>query len=249
MNDEPSQDLIEVRLRSAAQFAPVRVLEDHYERDEEGRRRLVGGSSVPIRIVMVEAAEELERLRAAVNALPELLAENAKLRERNAPPADDGIVGRDEVLKDVYDWLTSYAANHYTFKKGLYERYEIESEFLTETADDMIEDLAGEPLKQKWRDVQSWHTRIAEIRKECAEQVARLSAELAAERARRAEVEKVAIDVGASLAAAISLLERGGERAAPSRKMFNVMLTDYKKSLARARAYFNSPATLTKDTP
>ena len=63
------------------------------------------------------------------------------------------------------------------------------------------------------------------------------------------EVEKVAIDVGASLAAAISLLERGGERAAPSRKMFNVMLTDYKKSLARARAYFNSPATLTKDTP
>ena len=63
------------------------------------------------------------------------------------------------------------------------------------------------------------------------------------------EVEKVAIDVMASLVAAISLLERGGERAAPSRKMFNVMLTDYKKSLARARAYFNSPATLTKDTP
>jgi hypothetical protein len=81
MNDEPSQDLIEVRLRSAAQFAPVRVLEDHYERDEEGRRRLVGGSSVPIRIVMVEAAEELERLRAAVNALPELLADNEGLRE------------------------------------------------------------------------------------------------------------------------------------------------------------------------
>jgi hypothetical protein len=82
MNDEPSQDLIEVRLRSAAQFAPVRVLEDHYERDEEGRRRLVSGSSVPIRIVMVEAAEELERLRAAVNALPELLAENERLKQQ-----------------------------------------------------------------------------------------------------------------------------------------------------------------------
>jgi hypothetical protein len=80
MNDEPSQDLIEVRLRSAAQFAPVRVLEDHYERDEEGRRRLVGGSSVPIRIVMVEAAEELERLRAAVNALPELPEMLAKVK-------------------------------------------------------------------------------------------------------------------------------------------------------------------------
>lgn len=81
MNDEPSQDLIEVRLRSAAQFAPVRVLEDHYERDEEGRRRLVGGSSVPIRIVMVEAAEELERLRAAVNALPELVERVKRLEE------------------------------------------------------------------------------------------------------------------------------------------------------------------------
>ena len=93
MNDEPSQDLIEVRLRSAAQFAPVRVLEDHYERDEEGRRRLVGGSSVPIRIVMVEAAEELERLRAAVNALPELpemLAKVKRLEEALKPFAAVG---------------------------------------------------------------------------------------------------------------------------------------------------------------
>jgi hypothetical protein len=93
MNDEPSQDLIEVRLRSAAQFAPVRVLEDHYERDEKGRRRLVGGSSVPIRIVMVEAAEELERLRAAVNALPELpemLAKVKRLEEALKPFAAVG---------------------------------------------------------------------------------------------------------------------------------------------------------------
>jgi hypothetical protein len=99
MNDEPSQDLIEVRLRSAAQFAPVRVLEDHYERDEEGRRRLVGGSSVPIRIVMVEAAEELERLRAAVNALPELLAmaeENARLRAALQAIVDNAEIGERE---------------------------------------------------------------------------------------------------------------------------------------------------------
>ena len=39
-----------------------------------------------------------------------------------------------------------------------------------------------------------------------------------------------------SLAAAISLLERGGKRAAPSDKMFAVMLDDYRKSLKIARA-------------
>jgi hypothetical protein len=113
MNDEPSQDLIEVRLRSAAQFAPVRVLEDHYERDEEGRRRLVGGSSVPIRIVMVEAAEELERLRAAVNALPELVAmaeENARLREALQAIADRHIPDQPPAY-DVSE--ADYARKHY----------------------------------------------------------------------------------------------------------------------------------------
>ena len=43
------------------------------------------------------------------------------------------------------------------------------------------------------------------------------------------------IDVGASLAAAISLLERGGKKAAPSDKMFAQMLVDYNASLDRFR--------------
>ena len=46
-------------------------------------------------------------------------------------------------------------------------------------------------------------------------------------------------DVGASLAAAISLLERGGKaakKAAPSDRMFDQMVKDYKASLERARA-------------
>lgn len=46
------------------------------------------------------------------------------------------------------------------------------------------------------------------------------------------------ISCAASLAAAISLLERGGKaakKAAPSDKMFDQMLTDYRKSLANAR--------------
>lgn len=44
------------------------------------------------------------------------------------------------------------------------------------------------------------------------------------------------ISTAASLAAAISLLERGGKKAAPSDKMFAVMLDDYRKSLDGARA-------------
>lgn len=46
------------------------------------------------------------------------------------------------------------------------------------------------------------------------------------------------IDVAASLAAALSLLERGGKaakKAAPSDKMFDQMLKDYRASLARVR--------------
>jgi hypothetical protein len=39
-----------------------------------------------------------------------------------------------------------------------------------------------------------------------------------------------------SLAAAISLLERSGKKAAPSDKMFDQMLVDYRKNLNAARA-------------
>lgn len=42
-------------------------------------------------------------------------------------------------------------------------------------------------------------------------------------------------DVTASLAAAISLLERSPKTAAPSNKMFDQMLDDYRASLERAR--------------
>lgn len=48
----------------------------------------------------------------------------------------------------------------------------------------------------------------------------------------------IVIDLAASLAAAISLLEKGGKaakKAAPSDKMFDQMLRDYRESLDRAR--------------
>lgn len=66
----------------------------------------------------------------------------------------------------------------------------------------------------------------------------------------RAEVERLAetgIDLAAHLAAAISLLERGGKaakKAAPSDKMFDQMIRDYKRSLNKAR----TALTQTKDT-
>ena len=44
------------------------------------------------------------------------------------------------------------------------------------------------------------------------------------------------VDVAASLAAAISLLERGGKKAAASDRMFAQMLLDYNASLDRFRA-------------
>lgn len=46
-------------------------------------------------------------------------------------------------------------------------------------------------------------------------------------------------DTTASLVAAISLLERGGKKAAPSNMMFDIMLDDYRKSVERARALLN----------
>jgi len=54
-----------------------------------------------------------------------------------------------------------------------------------------------------------------------------------------ARLRGVAISTAASLAAAISLLERGGKaakKAAPSDNMFDQMLTDYRNSLDAARA-------------
>lgn len=54
-----------------------------------------------------------------------------------------------------------------------------------------------------------------------------------------AEIERlrrVVVDVTANLVAAVSLLECGGKEAAPSDKMFGVMIDDYKKSVERARA-------------
>lgn len=47
----------------------------------------------------------------------------------------------------------------------------------------------------------------------------------------------------ASLAATISLLENGGKKAAPSDKMFAVMLDDYRKSLEEYRAAMKGQST------
>ena len=45
--------------------------------------------------------------------------------------------------------------------------------------------------------------------------------------------------LGPSLAAAISMLERGSKKVAPSDKMFDMMLADYRKALASARTTLN----------
>jgi hypothetical protein len=54
--------------------------------------------------------------------------------------------------------------------------------------------------------------------------------------ARIAELEAALSDTTAHLVAAVSLLERGGKKAAPSNKMFEQMLDDHKNSIERGRA-------------
>lgn len=53
-NGGAAQDRIEVRLRKAAEVAPVRIVTDY----------AMSSTSMPIRAVMIEAADELARLRA-----------------------------------------------------------------------------------------------------------------------------------------------------------------------------------------
>jgi len=55
-------------------------------------------------------------------------------------------------------------------------------------------------------------------------------------RARIAELEAALKDTTVCLLAAVSLLESGGKKAAPSNKMFDQMLVDYKNGVERARA-------------
>jgi hypothetical protein len=46
------------------------------------------------------------------------------------------------------------------------------------------------------------------------------------------------VAMAAALAAAISLLEKGGKKAAPSDRMFEHMLADYRLALEKGRAAF-----------
>jgi hypothetical protein len=66
------------------------------------------------------------------------------------------------------------------------------------------------------------------IGEEAADRIEELEAKLA-------KAVGAAVDTAASLAAAISLLEKGGKKAAPSNKMFDQMMADYRYSLERTR--------------
>jgi len=72
-------------------------------------------------------------------------------------------------------------------------------------------------------------TRVADVQREYSEMQAKL-------KARIAELDAALVDVTARLVAAVSLLERGGKKAAPSNRMFNQMIVDYKNCIERSRA-------------
>ena len=65
----------------------------------------------------------------------------------------------------------------------------------------------------------------------------------AALKAVRREERQFGIPVAAALAAAISLLERGGKQAAASDKMFDQMLIDYQRALDDYRALIDKETT------
>jgi hypothetical protein len=48
---------------------------------------------------------------------------------------------------------------------------------------------------------------------------------------------EIVTDLLASLVAAVSLLKRGPKYAAPSDKMFDLMILDYERTIERGRAY------------
>ena len=54
------------------------------------------------------------------------------------------------------------------------------------------------------------------------------------------KLETALLPAAASLAAAISLLERSGKKAAASDKMFDIMLSDYRRALETVRAALKS---------
>ena len=60
---------------------------------------------------------------------------------------------------------------------------------------------------------------------------------LYADNERREELRRTTV----SLAAAVSLLKSGGEKAVYSKKMFNQMLADYTNSIERSRAVLQEP--------
>lgn len=77
-----------------------------------------------------------------------------------------------------------------------------------------------------------------------------LAAQLAAKDAEIERLREAGLDTLASLVAAVSLLERGGKKAAASDKMFGIMLDDYRRSADRARAALEAkPSATSRSSP
>lgn len=104
-------------------------------------------------------------------------------------------------------------------------------------------------LKVTWHDAPKPEAKELGRRVKLAQELL-LNGEVVEQAEREARLVEALTDVGASLAAAISLLERGGKaakKAAPSDRMFDQMLKDYSASLERARATLASLKDRTHD--
>ena len=106
-----------------------------------------------------------------------------------------------------------------------------ESDPVQQEAADALEAQAKE-IKTCQQTELTYVTRVADMQREYSEMQAKLEARIA-------ELDAALVDVTAHLVAAVSLLERGGKKAAPSNKMFDQMIVDYKNCIERSRAALN----------
>jgi hypothetical protein len=105
---------------------------------------------------------------------------------------------------------------------------------LRQATDGFIHHEAADALEAQARRIAKLEAENKTLREALAPLL--LADETLALHARIAELEVALTDVTVNLIGATSLLESGGKKAAPSNKMFEQMLVDYKNGIERARA-------------
>lgn len=158
-------------------------------------------------------------------------------REHDKPPShwqpDDRYADRQPQTVEEWDWRADGPAN------GALSRSIKRLNYGADRADPHAPDQMATVLRIDIMRATAQLTWLEAKARMQADKISSLANTPAASSVGADDLREAAIDAAAHLAAAISLLEAGGKaakKAAPSDKMFDQMLRDYKRSLGRARA-------------